>query len=405
MSLEVIFIFAKATNRTLVLPPEYPVYLLTSDKKDKHRGFADFYPLFTSTFQENGVPVISMEEFIKREGHRSTGGHFPVPDEDLDDVVRSAKECEKRKKSNIDCDHIFNYLRSAGHTMQWTKKDCIVFDEDKFQGRSMSGINRKRVETFCEPAENIIYFNTTTQNQDLIYFDTSMKEYRLLAHFYGYLLFTNPEFENFFKRFVRDYLHYHDAIYCAAGKIVLAIQDEGRKKGFYTDDEGGGGYSALHVRRGDLQYKKVKIDAEEWRDNLKDTWVDNEILYIATDERNKTFFDPLKMNGSHELRFLDDYMDIAGLKNIDPNYFGMLDTIVASRGRVFGGTYFSTFSGFIARMRGYHGMSVNSTYYGYLPNKFSTRDWDPRWSNRFAREWPSGWMGIDGNDIQSLEKY
>ena len=110
------------------------------------------------------------------------------------------------------------------------------------------------------------------------------------------------------------------------------------------------------VRRGDLQYKKVKISAEEWNKNLNDTWKENEIIYIATDERNKTFFDPIKEH--HDVKFLDDYWDMAGLGDLDPNYMGMIDTIVASRGRVFGGTWFSTFSGYITRMRGTYELVV-----------------------------------------------
>ena len=167
----------------------------------------------------------------------------------------------------------------------------------------------------------------------------------MFAHFYGYLKFTDVAKDNHYKRFVRDYLRYHDEIYCAAGKIVQSLQKEGKELGFDVDEEEGGGYSSLHVRRGDLQYKKVKITAEEWRDNLKDTWKKDEILYIATDERNKTFFDPLKEG--HEIRFLDDYWDMAGLSNLDSSYMSMIDTIVASRGRSFGGTFFSTFTGYM----------------------------------------------------------
>ena len=92
-----------------------------------------------------------------------------------------------------------------------------------------------------------------------------------------------------------------------------------------------------------FQYKKVKLPAEEWYENTKEIWKPKEILFIATDERNKTFFDPIAQH--HELRFLDDYFELAGLGNLDPNYFGMIDTIVASRGRAFAGTWFSTFTG------------------------------------------------------------
>jgi hypothetical protein len=95
-------------------------------------------------------------------------------------------------------------------------------------------------------------------------------------------------------------------------------------------------WSTLHVRRGDLQYKAVKIPAEEWYQNLKEVWLEDELLFIATDERDKSFFDPLKEH--HELRFLDDYWDMAKLGDLDSYFLGMIDTIVASHGRTFSGT-------------------------------------------------------------------
>lgn len=52
-----------------------------------------------------------------------------------------------------------------------------------------------------------------------------------------------------------------------------------------------------------------------------------------------------------------DYMPHASagglLKSINPNMYGMLDSIVCSRATVFAGTYFSTFTGYIHRLRGY----------------------------------------------------
>jgi hypothetical protein len=270
----------------------------------------------------------------------------------------------------------------------------LVCDVDKFNGLSPSENNLKKIHDFCGRGD-IQYFSKKLQEKSLIHLKGNEKEYRLLAHFYGMILFTDPVIDNHYKRFVRDFLHYHDVIFCAAGKIVNSLQNMA----------GIGGFSTMHVRRGDLQYKSVKISAEEWYDNLYDVWYDNEIIYIATDEKNKTFFDPIATN-NHTLRFLDDFWESADLGDLDPNYMGMIDTIVASQGRTFSGTFFSTFSGYINRMRGYHGMSMNSSYYGYLPKKYHLHQWGKQ-NNflSFAYEWPAGWIGINGNEKPTRDSF
>jgi hypothetical protein len=63
-----------------------------------------------------------------------------------------------------------------------------------------------------------------------------------------------------------------------------------------------------------------------------------------------------------KLRFLRDYTKLGHLKNVNPNLFGMVESIVCSRAKVFAGTYFSTFTGYIHRLRGFHGMG-ESVYY------------------------------------------
>ncbi len=54
-------------------------------------------------------------------------------------------------------------------------------------------------------------------------------------------------------------MRYNDEIYCAAGRVVLALQEEGQKLGFSLDEQQGGGYAALHVRRGDLQVSLIYL--------------------------------------------------------------------------------------------------------------------------------------------------
>jgi hypothetical protein len=343
MSMEIIFVIAAATGRTLVLPPKEPLYRLNADKQHKQRGFADFFPLGTPEFAKR-VKIISTAEFIKREG--GPDGRLPIPEAMKENVMNSAESCEKRKKAKNFCDHIKNYLHEVGHTPNVGAADgCIIFDKDSYVGNPTTSEAKSAIESFCGNRKRFTWTSELNEHT-LIHFRGDEKELRLLAHFYNMVYFTDPSVDNYFKRFVRDFLHYNDKIYCAAGKIIKALQVEGRQRSFEVDEEGGGGFSAMHIRRGDFQYNKVKIPAEEWYENTKEIWKANEIIYIATDERNKTFFDPIAKH--HDIRFLDDYWELAGLGEIDSNYFGMIDTIVSSRARAFAGTWFSTFTGYVS---------------------------------------------------------
>ena len=63
--------------------------ILKKDKQKKHRGFGDFFPLI-STSLHNHVPVITMEEFIKREGN-GIDGLFPIVSSSKEDNAQSDK--------------------------------------------------------------------------------------------------------------------------------------------------------------------------------------------------------------------------------------------------------------------------------------------------------------------------
>lgn len=52
------------------------------------------------------------------------------------------------------------------------------------------------------------------------------------------------------------------------------------------------------------------------------------------------------------------------------NYFGMIDQLVSSRGKIFFGCWFSTFTGYIDRIRGYH--SVKDKLPGYKSGALPT---------------------------------
>lgn len=52
-------------------------------------------------------------------------------------------------------------------------------------------------------------------------------------------------------RFVRDYMRYKDNIQCAGAELVAAVRADAKK----LAPEQNGDYYALHIRRGDFQYK------------------------------------------------------------------------------------------------------------------------------------------------------
>jgi len=88
------------------------------------------------------------------------------------------------------------------------------------------------------------------------------------------------------------------------------------------------------------------------------------------------------------------------------NYYGMIDQLVASRGRLFFGCWFSTFTGYIMRIRGYHSTKDKAPGYehGELPTTYYyvTKDkqhemhkYAPLRGGFFSREYPTSWRDID----------
>jgi len=97
-------------------------------------------------------------------------------------------------------------------------------------------------------------------------------------------------------------------------------------------------FACVLVRRGDFQFKQTRIEAKEIYENTKDYLTPNATIFIATDERNKAFFNDMKKY--YDIKFLDDFGP--HLKGVNTNYFGMIDQLVASRGQKFFGCFHST---------------------------------------------------------------
>jgi hypothetical protein len=271
----------------------------------------------------------------------------------------------------------------------------------------------------------------------VLHFATDHKEgLRWLTHFYSVLWFEGLEEDRRFKRLARDALRYRDEVHCIAARIVaeldaLALQQQlannengenGEGMGGSNSDgstrssnknsqevEGGvggqvgaaglhGRFSSFHIRRGDFQFKKAKISVAEVMATTGHLLLPGELVYVATDDADKALLDPIRQAG-HTVRTLGDFLtkkELQGLAN--PDWVGMIEQVVASRGRVFVGTYWSTFTGFIVRMRGYRGLAKQSYYALPQFRDVMVSGKDVRKGAGWWREWPEAWEGIDSSD-------
>ncbi|VEU44070.1 unnamed protein product [Pseudo-nitzschia multistriata] len=274
---------------------------------------------------------------------------------------------------------------------------------------------KKRVSELYQARNGLCVYDQNMQQSKYYHMrDTADRESRLIGHWYDYIFFEDWKEDLWMKRFMRDKLKYNDLIQCTAAKIVADIRKT--SKTLYNHPDGQ--FHSMHVRRTDLTkfYKDYDIDrnASEIYNELKRHIVPKDsVVFVATDEADKHWFDVFREN-YQRVYFLDDFVE-GYLKDIPKEYYGMIDQLVASRGEHFVGTYYSTFTGYINRLRGYHSQKhynpnlVNSLRKppreakGIIPSWFYSpktkigvyQRYAPVGSTFFEMEYPLAWRNID----------
>jgi len=156
MSFENVVVIAAATGRTLVLPPDQPLYLLQNDPQHVERNFGDFFNLYTPEFSSR-ITVITTEEFISREG--SKDGRFTIPDSMKDGVANAQKKCQHRKKSDIACMFVYDYLKEISFSPSiHGEQSCLIFDEGRLNSKPMDQqkLDDDRVKKFCQVRSQLV---------------------------------------------------------------------------------------------------------------------------------------------------------------------------------------------------------------------------------------------------------
>lgn len=364
--MEVVAVLAIAMGRTLVLPPKQFLYILSSQSSQKH-SFEDFFHLENYTWA--ALPTTTMHEFVQKFSH---GVKAPPPD------LLKALSSEDTWAKYQDQKAWVNWLRASATPFPYKREEQFVafaaekgksvnLDDPRMKGFKVRG--RKPYQPSLDPklvSAEVIHFRAD-------------EPWRMLTHFYASVYFEDPVTDRFVKRVIRDAFHYKDDLFCRAIPVVQALQKEGK-----------GTYHAAHVRRGDFQFEEAIIGIDKIGEAFAAKFPMGSVVYISTDEKNKNFFQPLRKD--YTLRFLEDFPDAT--RALLESHFGMLEQIIAAQSERFLGTWWSTFTGYITRMRGYAGKGEDSWY--LMPayrNEMQNHEFPegPAW----WREWETCWVGID----------
>jgi hypothetical protein len=447
MAMEIQIVLAAVTGRVLVIPPARAVSHLDQDQP---HSYTDFFDLETiaEKFNHTGFRVISYHKYLRkdvlvkvRHGKDRTG--------------LTSRDLEKAEE------HADAWLRIHSTSPDWGTEHCLLVIPEKgvsssdpdaiekydavFSNRTLKLLkavserpvvrrenNRgnpapidaspvQRMEEVLGRRNTLCLYDGTLQSTPSLHLRAQQtKRGRFIAHFYNALFFEDWRVALWARRFVRDNLRYRDEVQCAAARIVARLRAHARASPYSQD----GAFYAMHIRRTDMIEKyesfapELGMDAEHILGRVKGHIPPNQTIYIATDESNSTFFDSFREMG-YSVYSLSDFLprdsNRAGgddehdqtydLRGLHKDYHGLVEQLVASRAQTFFGCYYSTFTGYINRLRGYHSQrqkllgwedGIISSYY-YAPKHFLTihRNYTRTQHTLWGQEYPVGWRDID----------
>ncbi|CAM9689735.1 unnamed protein product [Pylaiella littoralis] len=373
LSLECGVALAAATGRTFVIPPP----LIISNMKGAVEKKVDLRELFTfDKLRGSGrVNIITTEEFLVIEA--VSGGLGIQPGE---------------KVTQLDAQAVDEYMIRVAGQYEGGLPEISLGQSAFVMPRRIGGrVNLEDEEyafakTWLIERELLEYREKWAEAKVLHW---RAKEARLLAPFYTFVLHGDEVSDRYHKRLMRDLLHYPEEVFCKASQIISLLRKE----------DPSGDFSTFHVRRNDFKsaYKMVFMEISEVIANSADHLYDNEVVYVATDEKDKSLFEPFAKHV--RVKFLSDYYERAGVSELDPNLLGMLDQVIASHGRTFTGCWLSTFTAYILRLRGYLQKPRTSNWSYFNFRKDYHQEYRMPERPLWMTEWPLGWEGIDETGV------
>ena len=322
MQFEIMVVMAWITGRTLVLPPARRFYLLG----DEPRLLEDFLDLASLRRQ---IPVLTAAEFA---------------------------EVSKLDRDIATDETYHEFMQSHGFMPPWNGLDNILlFPSDALKMRPDL---QARLAGPQQTHRQLVTISNEAEHCEIMYFPM-IPEHRMFGVAECFFLFGDERFERSARTLLRDAIRYSAGIFKLAEAAINSPALGGRR------------YSAIHVRRGDFQYDKTRIEAEQIFESTKALLFSGEPVYVATDETDAAFLDVFREN--YEVVTFNDLP--AEIRADTPHHWcGIVETLIcaAASGR-FIGTRLSTFTARIGIVRGHLSCTIGGDCDGLDSNLYYTQ--------------------------------
>ena len=245
MAMETTLTMAVAMGRTLVLPPAQGMYLLgkpksehTGKQQSKDFTFSDFFHMESIADEHVGMEVITMKQFLEREGLAGN-----LRDVNTGKVVfppNNRTDYEGANHYDI-ANTLESYLRKVGMVPPWDPEECLAAFPATTDPKDVAAIqdmfakvdsfptfetfighpvpvNASAIDRLKENRADrkaLCIYDKKWQDVQVIHFGEGGKGEegaRLLVHFYAFLFFQDWKHDLWMKRFVRDHVRYIDEI-------------------------------------------------------------------------------------------------------------------------------------------------------------------------------------------------
>lgn len=313
MAMETVLTMAMAMGRTLVLPPEKEMYRLGEARNNqrKHFSFEHFFHMERISQEHLGLHIIPMRDFLQL----IKDGKVVGIDAELPQNGRTVWD----GGNGMEIRELFGWLRKSSYVLQWNPEECLAaFPSSSNQAdvealmalpqqveaspgkwphwetyvgkpQPVDGPPIDRLKEMNAERTKLCVYTSELQQTPWVHFPVGRlganeggggeEESRLLVHFYAFLFFQDWKVDLWMKRFVRDHVRYIDEIQCASARVVQAVRAHARE---HNPANINGDFDAIHVRRGDFQYKVTRFDPPDIIEMLQKKLTNGTTLFIAT---------------------------------------------------------------------------------------------------------------------------